>query len=355
VQTLPEFGMTVPHYRLDNSPFYSRTELLATNFSRDNGDDGQRLFLRQGVGMVLRPGSWLELTPEVALYGRYYHVDAGDESDLLPEYSATLSTRLVRNFPFERWGVERLQHSIEPEVRYVYMPDSDQDELPFFTLDDRLGPLNQVEYALVNRLTARVPAADGAPVYREVLNLRLSQAYDVREARDSAGDDVGPFSDLRAELVLRPSESSFLSIDALTRVYDDLQFSRFSAGGGFDDSRGNVARIDYYYRNAHAPVRLPGNLYRTVDITAGATDFMQVALATARFDPVHLSISERYDFRENDALETVLGIEYRARCWSLFLTYRDRPDDQEFLIGFALSGLGRVGGFGSAWQPQGAF
>jgi len=337
LQTLPELGLTVPRYLLGEGPLYTRTELLATNFSRREGEEGRRVYLRQGVGMTLKPGSWLEFTPEVAAYGRYYQGDGGEESDLLPEYSATLSTRLVRTFAFDRWGAERLQHSIEPQITYLYMPDRDQDDLPLYGRGDRLGPLNQVEYALVNRLTARFTGADGTAGYREVLNLRLSQVYDVRTARDDELDDPEPFSDLRAELLLRPTPRSSIELDAFSRVHDDWQFSRLRAGVGYDDRRGNLARLNYHYRSDEA--------------YASATDYLQVDLTTAWLAPVYLGFAERYDFQDGRSLESLLELEYRSQCWSLFLTLRDRPEGEEVLVGFALAGLGRVGGFGSTLRP----
>jgi LPS-assembly protein len=353
LQILPEFGLTVPQYRLDGGPLYTRTELLATNFSRDEGDEGQRLFLRQGLGMVLKPGSWLEFNPEVALYGRYYHADDGDENDLVPEYAATLATRLVRVFPFAHWGIERLQHSIEPQISYSYIPNHDQDELPVFGRRDRIGPRNQVEYALVNRLTARSTSADGIPTYREVLNLRLSQAYDVRTARDDDQDDPEPFSDLRAELMLRPTPRSVIELDTLTRVHGDLQFSRFNAGAGYDDGRGNLARIDYRYRGADQHAFGFDAQDSRDDVQVTALDYLEARLATSWLAPVHLGVAERYDFRDGRSLETVLEFEYRSQCWSLFVTFRDRPESEEVLVGFALSGLGRIGGFGSTLSPSG--
>ncbi len=338
IQRLPELGMDVPFFRLGTEPLYARTELRATSFTREEGEEGQRLLLRQGLGLELKPGSWLEFTPEVAVYGRSYHADSGDEHDLIPEYSATLSARLIRTYSFEHWGIERLQHSIEPQLRYLYVPNENQDELPEFDLMDRIEPRNLIEYALVNRLTARSIGIDGAPTYRELLNLRFSQAYDIREERDAAIDDPEPFSDLRTELTLRPTVESILTMDATNRVYGDLQITRFDAGAGYDDGRGNQALLDYTYRRA--------------GLAAEATDYLGIKLATAWLDPVHLSLEERYDFRAADALESLIGLEYRAKCWSLFLSFRDRPDSQEFLVGFALSGLGQVGGFGSTLRPR---
>jgi LPS-assembly protein len=288
--------------------------------------------------MVLKPGSWLEFNPEVAVYGRYYHADSGDESDLVPEYSATLSTRLIRTYPFARWGIDRLQHSVEPQVSYLYISNQNQEDLPQFDLKDRIEPRNLIEYALVNRLTSRSPRADGTPAYREVLNLRLSQAYDIREERDDAIADPEPFSDLRTELGFYPTPATSLTLDALIRVYDGPSFSRVNAGAGYADGHGNGAQLSYSYRSAESGF--------------GATDYLELRLDAALLAPVYANVAERYDLIEGQTLETVVNLEYRARCWSLFLTYRDRPNSEEVLVGFALSGLGRIGGFGGAIGPS---
>jgi LPS-assembly protein len=170
-----------------------------------------------------------------------------------------------------------------------------------------------------------------------VLNLRLSQAYDIRQERDDQLSDPEPFSDLRTELTLRPTAASLLTVDAYTQVYDTLKFTRFTAGAGYDDGHGDLARVDYLYRDA--------------DVAGDATEYVGAELATSRFDPLHLRLGERYDFNEEGTLENLVGLEYRAKCWSLFLTFRDRPGNTEVLLGFALSGLGQVNGFGSTLQP----
>lgn len=330
-QRLPELGIDLPAFRLAATPFYVRTEARATNFAHSD-IDGRRLLLRQGLGAVFKPGDWLEFSPEVALQGRVSHTDADDDSTLQPEVNALLSTRLLRVFPFARWGFDRLQHSIEPQVGYRYIAEGDQGQ-PLFDSSDRIGPFNLFEYALVNRLTARAPGPDGTPSYRELLNLRLAQSYDVRSERNDVPADGEPFSDLRAELTVRPSAESLVEVDTLTQVSGAVQFNRVNIGGGFDDGHGDRLRLDYRYRRS-----VPG---------LDGNDYLHAELATGHFAPVYLTFQERYDLRDGTALESLLGIEYRARCWSIYLTLRDRPDDQEVLVGFALSGLGRVGGYGS--------
>jgi LPS-assembly protein len=83
------------------------------------------------------------------------------------------------------------------------------------------------------------------------------------------------------------------------------------------------------------------------------SDYLDLRLATAFFAPIYADFRQRYDFQEGQSLESLLNLEYRSRCWSLFLSFRNRPaldggqDNNEIMAGFALSGLGRVGGFGS--------
>ncbi|MCM2265555.1 MAG: LPS assembly protein LptD [Desulfuromonadales bacterium] len=354
LQRLPEVNLAMPLRRLGNSPFFLQAENLLTNFVRDEGVDGQRLYFHPELSVPMKPGNWLELTPKVALHGRYYNVDSPDDGlsrddyddeSLVAEYAVTASTRFARVFPFAVGGLEKLQHSIEPQVTYTYIPEGSQEKLPYFGVYDRIGPANRVEYALVNRLTGRAVDAAGNRSYRELLNLRLSQYYDVARARDESLRDPEDFSNLRVELQASPTPASSLTLDALVPVYGDQEFSRVTASAGYTGRHGDAASLNYTY----------------VSDEDGTTpsDYLELNLTTALLAPVYAQFQQRYDFYEKQSLESLLNLEYRSKCWSLFLTLRnrpsvdDRPDNNEIMVGFALSGLGRVGGYGSKLGPSG--
>lgn len=336
LQRLPEVGLDLPFYRLADTPFFLRSEVRADNFQRDSDADGQRFYLRQGLGAMLSAGGWLEVTPEAALYARQYAGAAGSDNDLLPELSLTMATRLQRAYQSGWWGSERFQHSIEPQVRYLYIPDHDQDDLPFFDRVDRLGPLNQIEYAVVNRFTGRFAGADGVPLYRELASLRLSQAYDL-DAEDDDGDGE-PFSPLRAELALAPVPAASVTIDIMADPNDSFGVVRLDAEARYDAGRGNAIAAGYSYRDGKND--------------EAETDYLSLRLDTSLAAPIYASFEERYDFVAEGDLETLVNLEYRSRCWSLFLTLRDRSDRQEFLVGFALAGLGQIGGPGSSMRQR---
>jgi len=340
LQRLPELGLAQSRYRLGDTPLYLGLESYATRFQRDEGLDGERLYLRPFVSASFKPGSWLEVTPELSLNELLYNTDAEDDQQFVPEYSLTLATRLVRVYAPNRWGMERLMHSIEPKVVYSYVPDKSQDDLPLFDLYDRQIESNDISYALVNRLTTSNTAEDGTTVYRDFLDLRLSQNYTFDDDRDDLYEDDQPFSDVRLELDFWPTRKIALELDSLIPVYGKSGFRNLRAAASARDDFGNAVRVNYTYK----------------DDTYGnaATDYINFQLDTSVLKPVYLRFQERYDFRENRELEKLVGLEYRSKCWSILLTYRDRyrddaSKDHEVMLSFVLAGLGMNKGFGGGY------
>jgi LPS-assembly protein len=340
LQRLPELSLGLARYRLGDTPFYAGLESYATRFSRDEGEDGERLYLKPSLSAVFTPGSWLEIVPQISLYERLYTVDDRDDEMFVPEFSLGLATRLVKNFDVDSWGIERLQHSVEPKVTYTYTPDEFQDDLPLFDLHDRIEALNRnaISYALANRLTARSTASDGSSAYRDVLNLRLSQSYDIDEDRNNRSGENQPFSPVRVELDFWPTSKISMDLDSQVAVYGDTGLQSLTIGSSARDDIGNAVMVNYSYKDEN--------------FAGVATDFVQLQLDTPILKPIYTRFEERYDFRENRELEKVLGLEYRSQCWSLLFTYRnryreDQEDDQEFMISFVLAGLGQDKGFGS--------
>ncbi|MDH3998893.1 MAG: LPS assembly protein LptD [Desulfuromonadales bacterium] len=344
LQKMPELGLGLSRYRLGETPLYLGLESAVTSFVRDKGEDGDRVYLRPSVAAVFKLGDWLEITPEAALNQRLYTADSGDYDRAMPELALNLSTRLMRTFDLNLWGMQRMQHSIEPQARYIYVPYKDQSQLPLFDLKDRLQRQNAIEYALVNRLVGRYAGADGVSRYHEFFNLRLSQRFDIDEERNNRSGLDRPFSDLRAELSLRPTSAFSLEADALFPVYNDVEFKRLNVNARVQDTKGNAAILEYNYRDQ--------------EFEKIASDYLKFQLDTSLFNPLFVRFEERYDFRDGRELEKVLGVEYRSKCWSLFVTYRNRyrandDDDHEVMVNFALAGLGSNRGFGNGFGSVG--
>ena len=82
--------------------------------------------------------------------------------------------------------MEKIRHSIRPEIAYTFIPEVVQDKPPEF-----LGGIrgqHSLTYGLTNTLLARTRGTDGKVSYREMMRLKLAQTYDIRESRREMTD-----------------------------------------------------------------------------------------------------------------------------------------------------------------------
>jgi LPS-assembly protein len=240
-----------------------------------------------------------------------------------------VASRFSRIFHPGGERVRAIQHNVEPEILYSYIPPRAQGALPQFDGLDRIAPLNQATYALTNRFIARVESPGEPSFLHEFLYLRLSQDYFFRQPEGELDD----FSDLRADLRMRPTRASYLNMvaqyDLSTPAAGFFEnFRVFNATGAIHDPAGNGLSLNYRYDQRES-----------IEYFASTFDL-------AMLRPVYLNYQHRQDLQGHRTLEQVVNLEYRSQCWSLFLTWRDRLDDSEYLLTFALTGIGRVGRMG---------
>jgi LPS-assembly protein len=335
LQRLPEVVFTALPHRLGETPFFLSLDSAYTHFWRREGMTGDRFTLRPELSAVFQPGEYLEIRPAAGYRERFYWTSEegpGYEEEGIADFSTRISSRFSRVYLLDGENARKLRHSIEPELTYRYVPHEDQTHLPQFDSLDTLVAENSVAYALVNRLVARQDGAGGEPYYHEYAYLRLSQSYDFREAnRDTPlGEEDRPFSPLRTELIVRPNRFSYLDLDLRYDVNSGVdsadRLTSISARAGVHDDAGNSLSLDYQHQ----------------DETLEALSYLGGTVALAWLKPVYLNYQHRQDLDAGKVLEQVLNVEYRAQCWSVFLTLRDRLEDTEYLISFALTGLGRV-------------
>ena len=334
LQRVPEIRLAEITQRLDDSPFFLRFDLEGDHFWRRKGEKGARLTARPALSTDLFSNPLFALVPEIGYRERLYSSSGDDfQRQGLFDFGARASTQISRTYRVEGPRVKRLRHSIEPELGYSFIPSVDQSGLPEFDLLDRIGPESRLRYALTNRFTARLESESGERIYHEFLYLRISQSFDFRESRrelEFAGDSRKPFSPLLFEAVIRPSRWSYLDLDA---SYDtnsgENRLVDYNLRGSLADSAGNSLSLDYRNRR-------------------GELEYLSATLETALVKPVYLRLEDRYDFLTGRALESLVGLEYRARCWSFFITYRERPDDREVMVSFSLGGIGRVADLGAS-------
>lgn len=340
LQRLPQVRLAASPRRFGDTPLFYGFDGGYDYFWRSEGTKGQRLSLRPTLAAPFQLGGLLEISPEVAFRQRLYSASA-DEEDFSQkgqiEFTTRISSSFARVYGVEGKSVRRIQHVLAPEITYEYIPRTGQERLPFFDAEDRVGPVHRLRYALTNRLISRLEPADGAAFYHEFLYFRLSQDFDIHESAVdplNPRDNLRPFSDVRAELLLRPTRWFYLDMDGRyalqMRESKTSGFTDLRAALGVDDGRGTGFSLGYHY--------LRDDL-----------EYLDASLRTALLHPFHAQVSYRHDLVAARTLETVYDLEYRSQCWSLFLTLHDRPEETRYLVSFALTGVGRVGKYGGVF------
>lgn len=326
LQLLPRINFNIARSTIGSTPLAYEWGSEYTHFWRREGVAGQRLMLRPAVSLNPQLFNLLSVSPTVAYRQRYYW-DLNQESTSEQHGMVEVTTRvatppLQRTYDLPFGFLGRVRHAINPEIVYDYIPDKDQQHIPRFDSFDRIAAKNRIEYALVQRLRARLDDDNGRRQYRDWLYLRLSLLQHLREDQQEKG-----FGDARALLTLLPVPQVRLTTDIIvdSRTND---LKELLVEGQIADRSENYLRVSY-------------NIDRRTDL-----DYGEVDLGLGFLQPIYLTYQQRYDFFTHDRLEERVGIEYRRQCWSLLLTLRERTDgERSFMLTFTMLGLGSVGGF----------
>jgi LPS-assembly protein len=277
----------------------------------------------------------------------------------LVHFRGNLGTEVSRAYDFQRWGFQRLKHTIEPILSYLYVPRINQDDLPLYDGVDRINRRSMLSYGLISRVIARggtyapldrpnrVASDDrfvAAPAVREVLRASVLQVYDT-ERTISDGEH---FSDIDLGLRLTPGNLVALNYGATYNPQDN-DFRATSVG--------LLLREPFFLPKTRqsALLRQPSTLsltYRFIaDGAAAATSVGvedltgSVYLRLARF--LGLLLQTRYDVRNNTLLEFGAGARFISQCdcWSFEVGFDQRaePERTAFRAQLVLSGIGSIG------------
>lgn len=328
LQRLPEVTITGTGMRLGSLPLYAGLKSRVTNFSRREGVEGQRMIFQPTVawhadlpdGLTL--GGWGGY--QQRLYHGYGGAGDGNAGLGLGLAGAEGTATFMKVYETGGTGLTRIRHMVTPGVGYSFVEDKAQERVSFFDYDDRVPGQNLVNWSLTNVLNGRFDSS--GPEYRELLLMRLSQGYQLSGGRRDLlnGADSGDrFTDLRVEAVANPVKQFALDLD-----------TRFSTSRGEVTTTSLGARVNDEHGNS------AGLGYRRI---AGEMDYLQGGLTLALLKPFYLNLTERYSFERKDFLEQYYALEYRHQCWSVMLSYRDRPGNNEFMVNFSLAGIGNTG------------
>ncbi|WP_160295208.1 LPS-assembly protein LptD [Geobacter sp. OR-1] len=329
LQRLPELTLTGISRRLGALPLFAGIDSRLTNFYRREGVIGQRFAVQPSVAYYADLPEGLALSGWGGYRQRFYHASAGqgegEKESGLAVAGASGAASFSRLYEAQGKELKRIRHIITPSLDYSFVQEKDQGNLPFFDYDDRVIGQNLVSWSLANSVTGRFDTPTGAE-YLELVNLRLSQGYQLSGGRRellNPADEHRRFTDIRLEAVVRPLKMLAIETDSRFSPYR-AEVTGSAVAATLNDGKGNEAGIGY----------------RRI---AGALDYLEGNLTVNLLPPLVFQYTGRYSFDRRDFLEKYFAVEYRHQCWSIALSYRDRPDNREILVNFALAGIGGLG------------
>jgi LPS-assembly protein len=295
------------------------------NYWREDGVGGHRFDFNPSISSPIPLGPYLESRAELSLRDTFYVVETyGDEvwenddiqNRLYPEFEIELATTLQKDFFGESGENRTSAHQVRPYVKYGYLPDVDQDDLPQLDEIDAIDNIHLITYGVDNYLNRFTNSGSLSENYNTFLELKVEQSYDIRgESSDE------PLSDIFSELKWNPLTGTYLSYKNYYDVYDNT-FNRHTFEGYLTNSRGDYVSLDYSFNEA-------------ADIEQINAYFLARILN-------NWSVGGRieHSISQDETIKARGSLIYHADCWSVKFETRYTPEDTSFLVVFSLANIG---------------
>lgn len=249
-------------------------------------------------------------------------------SRTVPHLRLDLSTDIQRVFQLSGQELQKVKHSIRPQVIYTYVPEVKQDGLPGFVY--AMGKQNTLTYYLTNTFTGKFLTGKGKSgedlfAYRDLAQIRIYQTYDFNEAKRQIlpGESRRPFSNLYGEVEFRPlTQLSWRS--TLSWSPYEKEIASQSHYLSYWDRTGSSAYVEYFSGAGNSYRQINANLLWKLNPTWSA-DFLT-----------------RYSLDQKVNYETKVGLSYTHQCFGLRAYYATTLDDRKFIVSVSLKGLGEL-------------
>lgn len=304
-------------------PFHINFDGSAANFDLQKGNSVRRADFNPQLTAVFGGGG-VGFTPRAGVRATFYSRSADAIEPIERKYyyaGADLNARFSREFGSDREsGLGRVRHSIEPTISYAFVPHVTQESIPQLDSADVALARNLFTFSLINRLTAHYKDDTGFKTY-DMMVLRLSQSYDLVEARKKEVAATYPRSELRGELFFKTPRLLTLTARGNYNSYSD-RLSSSSEGV-------NIHAHDVQLDLTHQYLREP----RTQFVIGG------VGFALGKWD---LNMQLWRDVENRFTTQQEYKAHYASQCWGLSFQYITKPGETQYLAMLELKGLGGV-------------
>lgn len=342
----------------DTPSLFFEQQSSIVHFQRRKDLDRERVDIRPRLSLPVPVTSYVTLTPVVALRETAYTRGAKDiEEDgvtrEMVEAEASLESTFFRMFPVLGERLRAIRHTIEPKIRYLYIPEVTQDDLPQLDGIDFISPQNRVFLSLANRLSAHVREPSGDRRTYDFLAFTLENSVNLDPERRTFSENF--LGSLQPENITqavkdrrsKPNHPGFST--AQERRFSDLVASLSLVPLRPHEFKGSVAwntEIDVIdVINASIGTGYPGLVkveagytFRNPDTFKDRKEGREGVVGQVTVTPVkqlHLSYLLRYDLEFDRFQENQVEARYQTCCWAVTVLFtrregevgRDREDD----------------------------
>lgn len=331
-----------PQYRFDG-------ELV--NFERRASTTGQRVHVNPAIALPwVRPYGFL--TPELGARHIEYNLrDAPEENPAVSAPYLSLDSGLVFERPFQ-FGTREYMQTLEPRVYYLYVPFRPQDDLPNF--DTTLPDFTFANLFRNNRFIGGDRIGDANQATFAVTSRFLDEADGTERLRASIGQ-IRYFADRRVNVpaTAAVTNRSDLAAEAAAWLVGNWYLN---AAIQWNPERDETQRSSYYLQYQPAPDRIVNIGHRM--LRSDSNNFEQLDVSSEWPVSRRWTVRARtlYSQRDNENVESYLGLQYNACCWVARLHVARRliqtgtdattsitEQSREFMLQLELSGLGKLG------------
>lgn len=300
------------------------------NYYREDGVGAHRFDVRPAISTPIPLSQYLESRAELGIRNTFYIIEEYGDGDpdidydstdnrLLADFEMEVGSTLLRQFPLSGDTYTAFDHQVYPYVRYTYVTDVDQDDLPEFDDVDRILEENKITYGIDNFFHIYSDKSD-----REFGYLKIFQSYDFTDTNDGnfANEVVDePFSDITTRLLVRPTTRTYLKYETDYNVYGD-GFVRHSVESSYRTRRGDFFSLDYSYLEGEDVEQLNGRINAKL------------------FNNWYTEIEVEQSLSASETNEANVSLIYLAKCWGLEFQTKYTPEDTRFMVTFSLANLG---------------
>jgi lipopolysaccharide assembly outer membrane protein LptD (OstA) len=219
------------------------------------------------------------------------------------------------------------RHAIRPELSYLLVQGSDQDDLPNLDNEDRILEKNWLQYGFNNYF--RAIRIDEISLFRgNFSSFKINQVYDF-----DGGDH--PFSDLNFELTVRGFEDLFFRYETSVSVYGEGVTS-YSLETTYKNKRGDNLNLDYRYK-LHPDIDPP---FFYTDSAGESLHELKVYLAKRLSTLFSVKFNATYSLSSDRTVDSTFRLKYHNPCWDLEFAATRSYGDNSFYLLFSLAGMG---------------